>query len=430
MRVVLLLSGMACVALTSLHAWRENLSPEWRVHQQRYAQTLVRLAQSDSERAAARAYEVKLRQVVLPDGVATDRCVTCHVATEDRRMADQPEPLRSHPGNYLDTHPVERFGCTACHDGQGQAITWSDAAAYERERFWEKPLLKAPFIEANCYRCHSEVLEQTPTYAFGKQIFDASGCTGCHAVRGTGGNVGPELTLIADASRHVKVPTSQHHDLVERFHGNEALAYLFESVKWPDAQPTQTKMPQFGLSDDEATALVVYLKSFGRRATVTGLLPPPKPVLPPTDVVERGGVLYAKYCIGCHGEGGAGGIANANAANPTIRPLNTLAQAMAFASGHDVDAFLGIVRSLGAQPWTSSPATALSNWPKIDASLTSTRRAVTDGLAVPAVSPNGPQPLDMPAWRHLLDDGQVDALIAYLLSTAQWTNATSGGTKP
>lgn len=429
MRVTLLLSSVLCIALTGLHAWRENLDPEWRVHQQRYAQSLTRLATTDAERAAAQSYEVKLRQVVLPDGVATDRCVSCHVGSEDRRMANEPQPLRSHPGDYLDTHPVERFGCTACHDGQGQAITKADAAAYERTRFWEKPMLKAPFIEANCYRCHTEPLAQTPTYAFGKEIFEGSGCIGCHMVRGSGGNAGPDLSLVADVSRHVKVPSAAHHDLVERFHGNETVAYLFESVKWPDAQPSQTKMPQFNLSDEEATALVVYLKSFGRRATATGLLPPPTPVLPPTDVVERGRVLYGQYCIGCHGKDAAGGIPNVHAASATIRPLNTLAQAMVFAGRQDVDTFLGMVRKLGGQPLVSSPAAALPNWPKIDATLAAWRQAIVQGQAVPAASANGPQPLDMPSWRHLLDDGQVDALIAYLLSTSVW-NGEPGSPTP
>jgi mono/diheme cytochrome c family protein len=426
MRVVLLLSGLACVALTGAQAWRENLSPEWRLHQQRYAQNLNARAQSDTERAAARGFEVRLRQIVLQEGLATDRCVSCHVAAEDGRMADQPEPLRSHPGDYLDTHPAERFGCTLCHDGQGLAITTADAAAYERERFWEKPLLKAPFIEANCYRCHSEVLAQTPNYAFGKEIFDSSGCIGCHTVRGVGGAVGPELTTIADASRHLKVPTSGRHDLVERFHGNETIAYLYESVRWPDAQPAGTKMPQFNLSDEEATALVVYLKSLGRRATVVGLLPPPKPVLPPTDPVEQGRELYRKYCVGCHGVDGAGGIANLNAPNPTIRPLNTLARTMAFTSAKEVDAFLGIMRSLGGQPLASSGATGLENWRRIDEALANAKRAINDGVAVAGTVSNGPEPLDMPAWRHLIDDGQINAVIAYLLTTAQWTSQAAG----
>ena len=44
--------------------------------------------------------------------------------------------------------------------------------------------------------------------------------------------------------------------------------------------------------------------------------------------------MYTRYSIGCHGEGGAGEIANANAADPTRSgPSNTLAQTMAFASG-------------------------------------------------------------------------------------------------
>jgi mono/diheme cytochrome c family protein len=423
MRVGLFVSSVACLALLVAHAWRETLGAEWRPHQLAYKRVLSALAENDAQQATAADFEVKPRQAVLADGAATDRCISCHVALEDPRMADQAQPLRTHPGDYLDTHPPERFGCTLCHDGQGLALTTADAAAYERGRFWEKPLIGAPFIEANCYRCHSEPLAQTPTYEFGKQIFDGSGCIGCHTVRGRGGTVGPDLTFVGDSSRHVKVPTASHHDLVARFRGNETIAYLFESVQWPNAQPTETKMPTFGLTDEEATALVVYLKSLVRRPTVASLVPPVRPPLPVTDPVQRGAVLYGRYCIGCHAEGGKGGIANPNAIRPVIGPINTMAAKMAFSGDDQVEQFLTLVRGLGARTLSSSDATKLPNWPAIEQVMQATRQVVRDGSSVPAVAAGSSEPLGMPAWGHLINADQVDTILYYLLTTMPWSEA-------
>lgn len=427
MRVALLLSSIACVVLTVLHAWRENIDAEWTPPQRRYARMLAARPRTEAGENTTRAFQVKMRQVVLPGGYATDRCVSCHVAIEDPQMAAEGQPLRTHPGDYLNVHSVERFGCTICHDGQGLALNFADAAAYTRDRFWEKPLLKAPFVEANCYRCHVDVLAATPTYAFGKQIFDGSGCIGCHMVRGRGGSVGPDLSLIGESSRHIKVPTKEHHDLIEQFAGNETLAYLYESVKWPNAQPSETKMPNFQFTDDEALALVVYLKSLVRPATVVGLVPPAKVAPPPSDVVERGRASYSKYCVGCHGESAGGGIPNVNAGNPVIPPLNLLARRMAFSKATEVDAFLTIVRGLNGAPLERSDAARLANWPQIAATMAATRAVISQGRSVGAVEASGPEPLDMPSWRQLIDAGQVDAIIAYLVTTMPWDDGSATG---
>jgi mono/diheme cytochrome c family protein len=416
MRVILFFSGVACLFLMALHAWRENLGAEWIPHQERYKAVLASRAGNDADQAVAAAYEVKLRQIVLAEGFATDRCVTCHVAVEDMSMKGESEPLRTHPGDYLNVHSMERFGCTLCHDGQGSAVNVADAAAYSRERYWEKPQLKAPFIEANCYRCHVDVLAQTPTYALGKQLFEGAGCTGCHTVRGRGGTVGPDLSNAGDLSRHLKVPTPEHHDLIERFNGNESLAYLYEAVRWPAAQPSNTKMPEFGFSDEEAIALVVYLKSFTRPATIVGLVPPSQSAAPPKDPVQRGRISYGRYCVGCHGVDAVGGVRNENSARGEVAPLNSLAASMGFASPEQAEALIRIFQNLDGAPLAESEARAFSNWSKIEATVEKTRRAIDQGMSVAAVDPRGPEPLDMPSWKHLIEPKEVDALIAYLLS--------------
>ena len=271
--------------------------------------------------------------------------------------------------------------------------------------------------------------ERTPTYAFGKQIFDMSGCVGCHTVRRAGGKVGPDLTEIGDASRHLKVPTPAHHDLVEKFNGNETIAYIYESVRWPDAQPNPTKMPQFNLSDEEATALTVYLKSFVRRPTFASLVPPPKPTPPPNDPVQRGLVAYAKYCVGCHAEAGRGGVPNANARNVTIPPLNTLAGQMGFANGAEVESYLQMVRRSGVAA-RGADAAPPPNHEQIEQGMAAARATIATGRAVAKMDRNGPEPLSMPSWQHLIDGADTDALIYYLLSVAVWEGQSPGRGRP
>ena len=178
-------------------------------------------------------------------------------------------------------------------------------------------------------------------------------------------------------------------------------------------------------------ALVVYLKSLVRPATVVGLVPPGKPALSPSDAVERGRASYARFCIGCHGEAAGGGIPNVNARNAVIPPLNSLARRMAFAGADEVETFLGILRGLNGAPLANSGAARLANWPQIEQTIAETRQVIAQGLSVASVDAKGPEPLDMPSWRSLIDEKQTDALIAYLLTTSSWDRQPApGSNKP
>jgi mono/diheme cytochrome c family protein len=46
-----------------------------------------------------------------------------------------PKLYRTHPNHaeIFGAHPVESYGCTTCHDGQGRALTWADAGCDFRE---------------------------------------------------------------------------------------------------------------------------------------------------------------------------------------------------------------------------------------------------------------------------------------------------------
>ncbi len=109
----------------------------------------------------------QIQQVVLNwmdadrdvDREQVDRCQTCHMGTAVGNYTDAaiPRQFRSHPfrTTLLGAHPVETFGCTACHQGEGRATDnlahsgWhleEEANGQERWHFagdhhWEDPLL-------------------------------------------------------------------------------------------------------------------------------------------------------------------------------------------------------------------------------------------------------------------------------------------------
>jgi mono/diheme cytochrome c family protein len=71
-------------------------------------------------------------------------------------------------------HPVEKFGCTSCHAGQGSATSFGYAAhtpndaetakdwkkyGWTPSHFWDFPMLPQRFIESSCLKCHYEVTD-------------------------------------------------------------------------------------------------------------------------------------------------------------------------------------------------------------------------------------------------------------------------------
>ncbi len=312
-RKIILASSLVIILFLLLAAWRENLSMDWQKYQQKYKQELFHLAQNDQEKQTAEEYEIKLRQIVLPKLGRSDRCVTCHVAIEDIRMDHMEQPLKSHPGDYLDKHDLNETGCTVCHDGQGRAITVDAAHARDPHEYWEKPLLDKPFIESNCVRCHANTLTQTPNYNYGKALFKKKGCFACHSIRGLGGAKGPDLSDIGDASFHVKMPTAENREgLLNRFNGNVNLAYLHEAIVDPAAQPKETLMQKVDFSDDEVAGLTVYLKSLSSQRRVMDIgvsevqsstpltFPTKSKASEVTGASSKGYAVFNDNCISCH----------------------------------------------------------------------------------------------------------------------------------
>ncbi len=301
MRKLLLYSSIVILAVLFIQMFGETICPEYRTHQKNYRKRLMALAETDAQKAAAEGYDIKLRQLVLPDLDRTDRCVSCHVGIEDPRMADAPKPLAFHSQEMLAKHDIRKIGCTVCHDGQGLATKKDDAHANEIH-FWEKIRLKGKLVQANCLRCHHvEDLPDAETLQLGRKLFAESGCLGCHKNGRSGGFVGPDLTLIGDASFHLKSPEGKNRkELLGKFNHNVNLAYLFESVKTPGIQE-DSQMVDNNFSDEESFALAVYMKSFQTKTVPDGLQHFSKHV-----PQKSGRNIYLEYCAACHGADGEG----------------------------------------------------------------------------------------------------------------------------
>ena len=188
--------------------------------------------------------------------------------------------LRTHP--HLDVllakHPAERFGCTPCHGGQGQALTSKAAHALTHHEYWLTPVLgldehtgrSSPelrgYMESNCRRCHDGVMmldavspqsgeprDYAPHLTKGMALFEDLGCHGCHAVEGYSalGNidkVGPSLAKIGSKVNGIE--------------------WLESWVKNPGAHLVNTKMPNF-FPNPKMTQLVYFKNGNKRTGVVT-----------------------------------------------------------------------------------------------------------------------------------------------------------------
>jgi len=253
---------------------------------------------------AIRGRTPEVKQVVV-EGLAinefkepiltVDRCVTCHLAVDREGFEEARQPFRTHPHREVlfKKHPISRFGCTSCHQGQGPALEVD--AAHGEVKYWDRPLLRGDFVQASCSLCHAEQkqLALAPVYSHGKQMVEELGCFGCHNLPGFEKipKVGPDLRRIA-----AKADPS----------------WLVRWVKDPKAYLPKTKMPNFGLSDDDATSIVSYLLSASQP------MPELRGRFKAAGSVERGREIVGKVgCLGCHrinGMRGAGAPSTAAAA--------------------------------------------------------------------------------------------------------------------
>lgn len=192
-------------------------------------------------------------------------------------------PLIGKETRPFEFHPLEEYGCTSCHSGNGRALTTDKAHGPVFDEFYEhefmgpkpefleqdskndpvfskvfnhkpgdsllfqtEPIFVGALIQAKCVQCHnpsepsssSDIHRMTENYQRGEELFVSQACYACHRIAAfSRGGVGPELT-------------------------KEGTAYpwfIKESIVWPQADVKDSGMPNMRLDHTEIEDLMTFL---------------------------------------------------------------------------------------------------------------------------------------------------------------------------
>lgn len=298
-----------------------------------------------------------------------DRCRTCHVNIDDfsvirengriiamsqtYQQDEYEQPFCSHPNPnvYLTAtspHPVNSFGCTICHGGDGSgtsfqnaehtardpavAAVWEEKYDWHSNHFWEFPMFSNQFLESTCLKCHHDVVElgvneqygaTAPKVFKGWETIRDYGCFGCHEINGYDGTtpIGPDLRLEPNTAEELASITADPNAVAGQMRKvgpslrhiaskttPEFVAYWTEEPK--RFRPT-TRMPQFfDLTNqhDEMAALLQPMEIAGiakyleAKSQAFETLTPQSGYSPDA---KRGANLFAKRgCLACHSQQG------------------------------------------------------------------------------------------------------------------------------
>ena len=264
-RVVMAAIGVVLVAATGLFIWSDR-AHDWRYYQFTFRELVAERFGEDK----AADVPTGLQQIWVAALGRADRCVTCHQGVAWKGFETAEQPYRTHPIEPLKAHPLEDYGCTSCHGGQGWAVdTW---AAHGEVAHWEEPLLsrslgesytlatdKNALMQMNCNQCHRYDRETKGATAINlaKRLVNEKGCRACHVINGYGGTIGPDL------SDEGEKPPEQYD--FSRLSGQRtSFAWHVAHFKDPRAAVADTVMPNFNFTTEQAQALSMLVLSWRR----------------------------------------------------------------------------------------------------------------------------------------------------------------------
>ena len=281
LHVLFAVLGLSFLLMFSWVAFREETA-EWRSTQAHFRE--LERSRKNPHQLARSAKVNGLQQIWLPDLGRVDRCGTCHLGIDDPAFSGAPSPFTTHPGTWLSTHPTDRFGCTVCHDGQGQATDFANAA-HRPQPLLSRPMRPLETIEANCGVCHRGIdPPSAPRLAEGRRLILASGCFGCHEIPGFEGLTfrGPALDSIGNKVRPV---------------------WLTAWLTDPKSYLERSKMGNFRLTPDEVASLLGFLMA----QRVQRPLESSSVDWTKADTANGRALFGELRCVSCHAVNGRGG---------------------------------------------------------------------------------------------------------------------------
>jgi mono/diheme cytochrome c family protein len=283
--------GMALILLWGVAAVRDD-RVEWKSYQAKYKEMLLQKIGRDKnpalyDRIASSKPDIK--QIAVAEWHTVDRCVTCHRGIDDPLFASEKQPFRAHPRpELLKQHPIEKFGCTICHGGQGLATTYYGSSHQPIDN-WPETLVAKGLMQSRCGYCHKnfEAIGADKLIK-GRALYAEMHCAGCHQIDGQGGAVGPDLTNFAD-----KDPSNFSFANLQGKHSKQE--WVIEHFKDPKRVSPGSPMRTYAMNDEQIECLASYVLSlndrgFSRPYTVKAK---PEYVPPRVDVIVPEAVLSA-----------------------------------------------------------------------------------------------------------------------------------------
>ena len=262
---------------------------------------------------------ITVRQVITPSIVddvnftrvaKMDRCGTCHLAIDRVGYEEYPQPFSTHPNldayvGSASPHPVGQVGCTVCHEGMGQSITfkhsshtpkgdeqthsWEEAYGWEEPHLWDYPMLPTEMSEASCAKCHRNTVfvPEGPKLNLGYGLYERAGCYACHKTRGFEElrKPGPDLTKIGAkltpdwASRWIRDPRA-------------IKASTWMPKIWYNSNTNSSEDARRNEAEIDAVVAYLFANTDEHEFAIDG---------PPRGEASRGKTVVENVgCLGCH----------------------------------------------------------------------------------------------------------------------------------
>ena len=265
----------------------------------------------------------KVRKQVLPNlrknynfltVQRVDMCSSCHVGADQPGFEDAPMPLATHPRLDLflapdSPHPIESFGCTACHEGAAETLDftravhtpqneeqeadWHERLGWEHWHLWEWPMYPLQYTEAGCYSCHQlggtleSIREAAPRLTRGLDLIEEYGCYSCHQIKGFR-------------------ETRKRGPTLENIAGKVAPEWARSWIADPHQYRPSTRMPQvFHLENRvskewDDTAIAAIQTFLWRNSSGEEMEPIPAELAAQADVDKGRELFLTAGCTACH----------------------------------------------------------------------------------------------------------------------------------